>query len=164
MYCGEVTMVNVRACKSRDIRYTELEQITQFVYKTQLSYLIVKMADSRSRVVSALNFLTGEGICYHPDGVQHTELEALIEDYFNDGNDEMIDDSSDESDHNNEGLIMPHAPSYIYCMTSDEQTMSEHVVNNTPVNEVDYSNGIIINKYITVNLVHHHVHRRYYGS
>ena len=156
-------MVNDRVCKSRDIRYTELEQITRFVYKTQLSYLLVKLADSRSRVVSALNFLTGEGICYHPDGVQHTELEALIEDYFNDGNDEMIDDSSDESDHNNEGLNA----TWSYCnnsMTSDEQKMSEHVVNNTPVNEVDCSNGIIVNKHITVNLVHHHVHRRYYGS
>ena len=40
------------------------------------------MADSRSRVVSALNFLTGEGISYHPDGVEHTALEALIEDYL----------------------------------------------------------------------------------
>ena len=27
-------------------------------------------------------------------------------------------------------------------MTSDEQEMSEHVVNNTPVNEADCSNGI----------------------
>ena len=66
------------------------------------------MADSCSRVVSALNFLTGEGICYHPDGIQHTELEAHIEDYFNDGNDKMIDDSSDESDHNNEAIFKVH--------------------------------------------------------
>ena len=69
------------------------------------------MADSRSRVVSALNFLTGEGISYHPDGVEHTALEALIEDYFNNGNDETTDDSSsNESD--NEGYyncaIKPH--------------------------------------------------------
>ena len=27
-------------------------------------------------------------------------------------------------------------------MTSDEQEMSEHVMNNTPVNEADCSNGI----------------------
>ena len=47
------------------------------------------MADSRSRVASALNFLTGEGICYHPDGIAHSALEALIEDYFNDGSDEI---------------------------------------------------------------------------
>ena len=69
------------------------------------------MADSRSRVASALNFLTGEGISYHPDGVEHTALEALIKDYFNNGNDETADDSSsNESD--NEGYyncaIKPH--------------------------------------------------------
>ena len=69
------------------------------------------MADSRSRVASALNFLTGEGISYHPDGVEHTALEALIEDYFNNGNDITADDSSsNESD--NEGYynctIKPH--------------------------------------------------------
>ena len=61
------------------------------------------MADSRS---TALNFLTGKGICYHPNGIAHTELEALIQDYF-DGNDKIIDDSSDESDNNN-GLIKPN--------------------------------------------------------
>ena len=76
----------VRACESCDIRYTELKQITRFVYKTQLSYLVVKMADScaRSGVVSVLNFLTStdEGI----SPMASTELEALI-DYFNDGND-----------------------------------------------------------------------------
>ena len=49
--------------------------------------------------------------CYHPDGVKHTALEALIEDYFNNGNDETTDDSSsNESD--NEGYyncaIKPH--------------------------------------------------------
>ena len=61
------------------------------------------MADSRSRVASALNFLTGEGVSYYPDGHEHTALEALIQDYFNNGNDETID-STDESDHNSEGL------------------------------------------------------------
>ena len=49
--------------------------------------------------------------CYHPDGVEHTALDALIEDYFNNGNDETTDDSSsNESD--NEGYyncaIKPH--------------------------------------------------------
>ena len=58
------------------------------------------MADSHSRVATALNFLTGKGISYHPDGIKHTALEALIEEYFNDnGNDETMDDSSsNESD------------------------------------------------------------------
>ena len=61
------------------------------------------MADSRSRVASALNFLTGEGISYHPDGCNHSALEALIDDYFNDSGN---DDSSDESAHSSEGLIV----------------------------------------------------------
>ena len=62
------------------------------------------MADSRSRVVSALNFLTGEGISYPPDGCNHSALEALIDEYFNDsGND---DSSDDESAHSGEGLTI----------------------------------------------------------
>ena len=60
------------------------------------------MADSRSRVASALNFLTGEGISYQPDGCDNSALEALIEDYFN-RNDDKIDYSSDESTNNSEG-------------------------------------------------------------
>ena len=58
------------------------------------------MADSHSTVASALNFLTGKGISYHPDGIKYTTLEVLIEEYFSDnGNDETMDDSdSNESD------------------------------------------------------------------
>ena len=51
------------------------------------------MADSRSRVVSALNHLTGEGISYYPDGCDHSAIEALIQEYFDD-----FDDGSDEID------------------------------------------------------------------
>ena len=39
------------------------------------------MADREDRVVAALNFLTGEGIGYHPDGSDQETL-ALINDYF----------------------------------------------------------------------------------
>ena len=39
------------------------------------------MADHQDRVVAALNFLTGEGIGYHPDGCNQ-ETPALIKDYF----------------------------------------------------------------------------------
>ena len=39
------------------------------------------MADREDRVVAALNFLTGEGIGYHPDGCDQETL-ALINDYF----------------------------------------------------------------------------------
>jgi len=60
------------------------------------------MADSRSRVVSTLNFLTGKGIPYHPDGRDNSVLEAIIEDYFN-RNDDKNDYSSDESANNSEG-------------------------------------------------------------
>ena len=60
------------------------------------------MANSHSRVASALNFLTGEGISYHPNGVKHTTLEALIKHYFNNRNDKTNDDSS-SNESNNEG-------------------------------------------------------------
>ena len=43
------------------------------------------MVDNRSRVVSALNHLTGEGISYYPDGCDHGAMEAIIQDYFDDG-------------------------------------------------------------------------------
>ena len=39
------------------------------------------MADRQDRVVVALNFLTGEGIDYHPNGCDQ-EMLALINDYF----------------------------------------------------------------------------------
>ena len=39
------------------------------------------MADREDRVIAALNFLTGEGIGYHPDGCDQETL-ALINDYF----------------------------------------------------------------------------------
>ena len=41
------------------------------------------MADRGSRIATALNFLTNEGISYYLDGCDHYALEALIEDYFN---------------------------------------------------------------------------------
>lgn len=57
------------------------------------------MADSQSRVVAALNYLTGEGVSYYPDGCDHGMLEALINDYFDslNGNDESSDDSDQDS-------------------------------------------------------------------
>ena len=65
------------------------------------------MADRGSRVASALNFLTGEGISYHPDGWEHSTLEVLIQEYFNNkSSDDRIDDSTDESNHNSEGLTI----------------------------------------------------------
>ena len=39
------------------------------------------MADCQDRVVAALNFLTGEGIDYYPNGCDQ-EMLALITDYF----------------------------------------------------------------------------------
>ena len=54
------------------------------------------------RVLSALNFLTGEGVNYYPNSTDSNEVEALIADYFNDGpsND---GDSDDELSHKNAG-------------------------------------------------------------
>ena len=70
----------VRACESCDIRYTELEQITRFVYKTQLSYPVVKMADScaRSGVVLVLNFLTSTGEGMSPNLVMRRDSTLRI--------------------------------------------------------------------------------------
>ena len=61
------------------------------------------MADIQSRVVAALNFLTGEGVSFYPDGCDHSAMEALINNYFDSPNGN--DDSSDDSDHN-EGASM----------------------------------------------------------
>ena len=51
---------------------------------------------SAERVLSALSFLTGEGVNHYPDGCGSSAIEALITDYFNEG-------PSDESNHRNEG-------------------------------------------------------------
>ena len=69
----------------------------------------LNMADSCSRVVSALNFLTGEGISYQPDGCNHSALEALIDEYFNDSGN---DDSNDESARSSEGLTIQFFTSF----------------------------------------------------
>ena len=56
------------------------------------------MSSLKERVVSALNFSTGEGIQYYPSGCNNNAIEAFINDYFDDGS--GIDDSSDDdSDH-----------------------------------------------------------------
>ena len=54
------------------------------------------------RVLSALNFLTGEGVNYYPNHCDSNEVEALITDYFNDGPSDD-DDSDDEISHKNAG-------------------------------------------------------------
>ena len=107
MHCDKVTALNTRACKNRKFRYVALQQITSFIEDEYLSYLLYKMADRGSRVATALNFLTGEGISYHPDRCDHSALQAVIEDYFNTGSsDDRIDDSTDESDQDSEGLTI----------------------------------------------------------
>ena len=50
------------------------------------------------RVLSALNFLTGEGVSYYPNDTDSNEVEALIMDYFNDGPSDD-DDSDDKLSH-----------------------------------------------------------------
>jgi len=53
---------------------------------------------ARDRVLTALNFLAGEGIDYYPSGCNDNAIEALINDYFNDGSNDTSDDESDHSD------------------------------------------------------------------
>ena len=48
-----------------------------------------EMADSHSRVLFALKFLTGKGISYHLDKVDHSALKVLITDNFDRSNSEM---------------------------------------------------------------------------
>ena len=53
---------------------------------------------AKDRVLSALNFLTEEGILYHPSGIDDGAIVALIEDYFNtESKNESSDDASDHS-------------------------------------------------------------------
>ena len=103
---NEVTALNIRACKNCKLRYTAFEQITLFINNPYISYPVDKMADRGSRVASALNFLTGEGISYHPDGCEHSTLEVLIQEYFDNGSDNRLNNSSDESNHNSKGLTI----------------------------------------------------------
>ena len=73
-----------------------MEQITRFVPAVSVLATSNKEMAARDRVLSALNFLTGEGIAYHPTGVNDEAIQALIEDYFNNGSDDESDHSSDE--------------------------------------------------------------------
>ena len=58
------------------------------------------MSSTKERVISALNFLSGEGIDYYPSGCNDNAIAALINDYFNDGSTSGNDDTSDDdSDH-----------------------------------------------------------------
>ena len=55
-----------------------------------------------ARVLSALNFLTEEGVNYYPDGCDGRATKALITDYFNEA--ALCDDQCDEDcDRRNEG-------------------------------------------------------------
>ena len=71
------------------------------------SGLYLREMSSKDRVLSALNFLTGEGVSYYWDGVESNQVEALISDYFDaptdDEEDHRSDDESEEEcDHRNE--------------------------------------------------------------
>ena len=59
---------------------------------------------AKDRVLSALNFLTGEGISFVPTGFDESAIQALITDYFNEPESgrESSDDASDHS--TDEGL------------------------------------------------------------
>ena len=53
---------------------------------------------AKDRVLSALNFLTGEGISYYPSGIDDGTIVVLIEDYFStESGNESGDDASDHS-------------------------------------------------------------------
>ena len=68
---------------------------------------------STARVLSALNFLTGEGVNYFPEGCDGSAIEALITDYFNEG--QSDDESDEECDHKNDGKYL-----YLKYFTNNE--------------------------------------------
>ena len=55
---------------------------------------------AKDRILSALNFLTGEGISYYPTGIEEREVLVVIENYFNtpESGNESSDDASDHND------------------------------------------------------------------
>ena len=66
------------------------------------------MATTKDRLLTALNFLASEGIDYYPSGCNDSVIEALINDYFNDGSASRNDDTSDdESDHSDDQGYFP---------------------------------------------------------
>ena len=83
----------------------------EFQWEGQIDPRKMSMA-SRDRVLSALNFITGEGVNYYWDGVDGNDVEALISDYFDaptdDEDDHMNDDESEnDCDHSIEGNFRP---------------------------------------------------------
>ena len=54
------------------------------------------MSTLKERVISALNFLSGEGISYYPNSCNDNAIEALTNDYFNDGSASTSKDTCDE--------------------------------------------------------------------
>ena len=69
-----------------------------------LPFLVGSSIEARDmdRVLSALNFLTGEGVNYYPNNTASNEVEVLIVECFNDGPSDD-DDSNDELSHKNAG-------------------------------------------------------------
>ena len=77
-----------------------VKQITPFVEMSITKQLRLKRCLLQKRVISALNFLSGEGIDYYLSGYNDIAIEVLINDYFNDGSASRNDDTNDDdSDH-----------------------------------------------------------------
>ena len=60
------------------------------------------MSSTKERAISALDFLSGEGIDYYPCSHNDNAIKALINDYFNDrsasGNDDTSNGNSEQCD------------------------------------------------------------------
>jgi len=79
---------------------------------------------STARVLSALNFLTGEGVNYYHEGCDGSAIEALITDYFNESPSDD-DDSSEECNRRNEGNYLNQKYSN-FRYTRDNYMQWEH--------------------------------------
>ena len=98
---------------------------------------------THERVLNALNFLTGEGVAYYPDGCNAREgraIEALITDYFSNGND-VSEDESDRSDNDSS--------------SDDEIADTSHVQSNNTLSTdaQDKHEDISINTYCKIQKI-----------
>ena len=98
---------------------------------------------AHERVLNALNFLTGEGVAYYPDGCDAQEgrsIEALITDYFSNGND-VSEDESDRSDND--------------TSSDDEIADTSHVQSNNTLSTdaQDNHEGISTNTYCKIQKI-----------
>ena len=77
---------------------------------------------AKDKVLSALNFLTGENISFYPMGVDDGAIQVLIDDYFNAPPESGSESSDDETDHSTEGETCYYLMHFIWYTHRDGST------------------------------------------